>query len=182
MSKKVLIKTLQVIQLIIIVTLVLVVQNNSNQLEKKIENINVNKSLDLASMTAIDWDAKLSEQYISFEEKIGSLTGYAADCPLCSGLLGCSPYLDVRDRTTTFNDETYGTVKIVAASASNLKCGSIISFKSERISNEVTYAIVLDRGVSGNAIDLLMPSQYEATQVIGRSNITYSVLRNGWEK
>ena len=43
-------------------------------------------------------------------------------------------------------------------------------------------AIVLDRGVLGNDIDLLVPNANVATQSIGRSKITYDVLRNGWHR
>ena len=84
------------------------------------------------------------------------------------------------DGTTTYQDADYGIVNIVASSA-NLPCGSIIRFNSERISSTPVYAIVLDRGVLGNAIDLLSESEEYASKYIGRSSITYDVLRSRWE-
>ena len=41
------------------------------------------------------------------------------------------------------------------------------------------YAIVLDRGVRGNALDLLS-SDLDYALTLGRSVITYDVLREGW--
>ena len=40
-------------------------------------------------------------------------------------------------------------------------------------------AIVLDRGVHGNSLDLLTES-LDAARVVGRSSITYDVLREGY--
>ncbi len=77
-------------------------------------------------------------------------------------------------------DKDYGKVYIVASSK-NLPCGSIVSFNSKRISDDKVIAIVLDRGVLGNALDFLTPSEAYAAKYIGRSSITYDVLRSGWE-
>ena len=85
------------------------------------------------------------------------------------------------DWKNTYNDAEYGEVYIVASSK-NLPCGSIISFYSNRISDGRNLAIVLDRGVLGNDIDLLTPSEEYAYNYVGRSSITYDVLRFGWEK
>lgn len=172
---------LNLIKVMIIITFVFIVQFGTNCLESKVENINLNKTLDLSAMTEIDWSSETNKDYVALGTKIGSLTGYAADCPLCSGRLGCSPYLDVRDRTTEYQDSEFGTVRIIAASKNNLQCGSVIKFSSDRISNTPVIAIVLDRGVGGDAIDLLAESQEVARTQIGRSTITYEVLRNGWE-
>ena len=110
----------------------------------------------------------------------GQLTGYGADCPLCNGTLACkSSYNVFQNGVVTYPDPTFGDVRIVASSK-NLACGSIISFNLSTISSSKVYAIVLDRGVLGNDIDLLMTSEKEASQVVGRRNFTYEVLRYGW--
>lgn len=110
----------------------------------------------------------------------GSLTGYAADCPQCNGTLACMPKYNVyKNNVVTYNDKGYGNVRIVASSK-NLPCGSIIRFNSSRISSAPVYAIVLDRGVTGNNIDLLVESEAKAYKNVGRSKITYEVLRSGW--
>ncbi len=169
-----------IIKFSIIIVVVFIVEYGTNCIESKVENVNLNRTLDLSAMTEIDWDSTDYNNYPSLGQRVGSLTGYAADCPLCSGFLGCSPYLDVRDKTTIYSDKEYGNIRIVAASKSNLKCGSIIRFNSDRVSESTVTAIVLDRGVSGNAIDLLTESEEYASQNIGRSTITYEVVRDGW--
>ena len=109
----------------------------------------------------------------------GDLTGYAADCALCNGTLGCKYSYDITDGKDYYDDPVYGRVKIVASST-NLPCGSIVRIYSTRISEEPTIAIVLDRGVRGNALDLLSPTLEYAYGNIGRSTITYDVLRFGY--
>ena len=54
----------------------------------------------------------------------GDLTSYLPTCPLCSGKLACLPRYNVLDGTETYQDISYGEVKIVASSK-NLSCGSI---------------------------------------------------------
>ena len=111
--------------------------------------------------------------------RVGSLTGYAADCPACNGTLACKrDYKVYKNGVISYNDNEYGNVRIVASSK-NLACGSIISFESNVLEG-TTYAIVLDRGVLGNNIDLLVESESYASKYIGRSNINYNVLREGW--
>ena len=69
----------------------------------------------------------------------------------------------------------------IVASSKNLACGSIVRFTSNRVGEGEQFAIVLDRGVGGYALDLLTPSEEYASRNIGRSKITYDVLRSGWE-
>lgn len=108
----------------------------------------------------------------------GYLTGYGADCPLCGGTLAClSSYNVYKNNVVTYNDRTYGNVRIVASSR-NLPCGSIVKINSSRVPGGL--AIVLDRGVLGNNLDLLCPSEEYASQYVGRSYVTYEVLRRGW--
>ena len=162
---------------------------SSSKMETYSTNENVNKSVDLGAMAIYinkEEEAKANEEALqtylwgSLDSYTGDLTGYGADCPACSGHLACTG-LDVSDGTDTYIDNTYGEVNIVASS-SNLPCGSIIRFESSRISDKPIVAIVLDRGVLGNDIDLLTPSEEYAYKYVGRSSITYDVLRFGWEK
>lgn len=107
----------------------------------------------------------------------GSLTGYSADCPACSGKLACaSGYNVYKNDVVTYSDKTYGSVRIVASSK-NLPCGSIVKFS---FNGNETVAIVLDRGVTGNNLDLLVRNEKEAYNSVGRKSITYDVLRRGW--
>ena len=82
--------------------------------------------------------------------------------------------------TTTF-DKDYGEVQIVASSK-NLPCGSIITYEAPYDNGKKVTAIVLDRGVLGNDIDVLVPSEKYARENIGRNKMTYDVLRFGYTR
>jgi 3D (Asp-Asp-Asp) domain-containing protein len=111
-------------------------------------------------------------------ELSGSLTGYAADCPACSGRLACTNYNVYKNGVVTYSDATYGNVRIVASSR-NIPCGSIVAINSS-LTSQPMLAIVLDRGVSGNNLDLLVATEAEAIKNIGRKKVTFSILRSGW--
>lgn len=112
----------------------------------------------------------------------GELTGYAGDCALCSGYLACPPRTNVLKEGILFEDSTYGTVRIVASSK-NYPCGTILKFNVKKISESPIIAIVLDRGVGGNVIDLLTENEDYAIKKIGRvKNLEFEVLREGWKK
>ena len=68
----------------------------------------------------------------------------------------------------------------IVASSKNLPCGSIVKFNLRKLSSSPIYAIVLDRGVGGNNLDLLVENESLAYTQIGRSSITYEVMRRGW--
>ena len=173
----------------ILIVVLLGVKTSSSKMETYSTNENINRSIDLSTMAIYinnEEEAKANEEALqtylwgSLDSYTGDLTGYGANCALCTGRLACTGQ-DVRDGTDTYIDNTYGEVRIVASS-SNLPCGSIIRFESPRISSEPIIAVVLDRGVLGNNIDLLTPSEDYALRYVGRSSITYDVLRMGWEK
>ncbi len=112
----------------------------------------------------------------------GDLTGYAGDCALCTGYLACPPRTNVLKEGIYYKDKTYGTVRIVASSR-NYPCGTIIQFKVKKLSSEPIVAIILDRGVGGNDIDLLTESESYAIKSIGRvRDLEFEVLREGWSR
>ncbi len=173
----------------IIITCIFALSASSSKIEAHTTNKNINKSVDLSTMAIYinkEEEQKANEEALqtylwgSLDSYTGDLTGYGANCALCTGFLACTG-ADVRDGTDTYIDKTYGEVRIVASSK-NLPCGSIIRFESKRISEDPIIAIVLDRGVLGNDIDLLTPSEEYAYNYVGRSSITYDILRFGWEK
>ena len=113
---------------------------------------------------------------------MGELTGYAGDCALCTGYLACPPRTNVLKKGIYYNDKTYGTVRIVASSR-NYPCGTILRFNVKKLSDEPILAIVLDRGVGGNVIDLLTESEDYAIKHVGRvRKLQFEVLRQGWKK
>ncbi len=163
---------------ILFVAIVLIV-GTSNGSEIKVSNNNLNLSLDLNAMANKVEENIKNDIYASKDTYTGYLTGYAADCPLCGGTLACMSSLDVLHGNVNYQDGTYGDVRIVASSK-NLACGTIIKFQANNLSSDPVTAIVLDRGVMGTAIDLLTPTEAYARQSVGRSIITYDVLRKGW--
>lgn len=153
---------------------------NKINVEKDIGTIlndNSNKTLDLTAMAIKIEEIRLKDMYYPLDTYVGYMTGYVADCPLCGGTLGCTGQDVLTDRITTYNDADYGTVKIMASSTS-LACGSIVSFD---YNNEKVTAIILDRGVVGTNLDLLVDDVNKAYQ-IGKRYITYDVLRFGWSR
>lgn len=160
-----------------------IIDGSSRTMETKVINGNLNRTLNLTSMGERVWEDIQSNYFAALDVLSGDLTGYAAHCPLCNGTLACAPRFEVyRNGVTTFMDESYGEVRIVAASSRNLPCGSIVRFETNRVSSGPTIAIVLDRGVPGTDLDILMATEEEARLEIGRSRITYDVLRFGWER
>lgn len=112
----------------------------------------------------------------------GDLTGYSGDCPLCTGYLACPPRTNVVKYGIFYNDKVYGKLRIVASSK-KYPCGTIIRFNVDKLSDEPIIAIILDRGVPGNDIDLLTESGEYATVKVGRvRNQKFEVLRQGWSE
>lgn len=166
-------------QLTLLILLVIFVESSNNIKATKVLNDNYNKSIDLATMAMKLKEDIANDLYSAKDTFTGDLTSYLPTCPLCSGRLACLPKYNVLDGTETYDDLSYGNVKIVASSK-NLPCGSIVRLNKTKLSDEPVLAIVLDRGVLGNDLDLLTSNEAYAYQV-GRSTVTYDVLRNGWQ-
>lgn len=167
------------IKISIIVFVVFIAGSSTTVKLNKVENENVNRNVDLSTMALKVNEMIENDLYSVKDTYTGQLTGYAHDCPLCGGTLACAYKYNVRDRRDYYPDKEYGTVKIVASSK-NLPCGTIIRFNKKNLSPDPIIAIVLDRGVPGNNLDLLSPTEEYASKYIGRSTITYDVLRIGW--
>ena len=140
-------------------------------------NDNSNKVLDLTAMAIKIEEIRLKDLYYPLDTYVGYLTGYVADCPLCGGTLGCTGQNVLTNRITTYNDAQYGTVDIMASSTS-LQCGSIVQYE---LNGEKRTAIILDRGVVGTNLDLLVDNVDKAYN-IGKRYITYDILRFGWSR
>jgi len=123
----------------------------------------------------------------------GKLTGYGPDCP------GCSKVGNVACRTKAgtnhsliydglyYNDDAYGSVRILAADNSAFPCGTIV--KVDNGSLKEFYGIVLDSGSAMRGawkegivwMDLAFSTQAEAlTGGATSSNTTFNVQRWGW--
>lgn len=169
------------LQLSIIVLVVFIANVSTSVEETYVSNDASNRVIDLTTMAMrLEEDIK-NDLYSAKDTFTGDITGYGADCPLCGGTLACKPSYYVKDGTTTYPDSDYGNVRIVASSQ-NLPCGSIVRFQLSKISSEPVVAIVLDRGVLGNDLDLLVESNNLANTLVGRNTSSYDVLRSGWTR
>lgn len=125
------------------------------------------------------------------EEYTGKMTGYGADCKGCSGNLSCRTKSGKVHSLTadgeTYDDDEYGTVRILAAALNKFPCGTVVKVSG---SNLGTFnAIVMDTGSAmRSAFEkgvILMDLAYktetnpEISKATG-SNIKYSVQRWGW--
>ncbi len=173
---KIVTKTIKISLLLVFLFLI---KFNPDLIKSKTENTSINSTVDLNAMAMFIQSVDEKRIFSVINTYDGELTGYVYNCPLCSGKLACNRNLDLSTGLTTFNDEEYGFVRIIAAS-SNLRCGSIIRFNSTRVSDKPTLGIVLDRGMLGTDIDILVESVDIAIKDIGRTKVTYDVLRNGY--
>lgn len=115
---------------------------------------------------------------ISFE---GQMTAYKATCVGCTGKVSCPPRQDVRNDNIYYEDQEYGTIRILAADPA-IPCGTIVQITNVSFSTEPIIGIVLDRGgaIKGNIMDFLV-GENDDMDVVGRQkNVHYEVVRWGW--
>ena len=167
------------IKVFVVFALIAFVNSSTTVFESKVTNTNENKTVNLSTMALKIIENEENNLYSAKDTYTGDLTVYVYNCPLCNGTLACKPSYDIKDGKNTYPDSEYGNVNIVASSK-NLSCGTVIRFDSARISDEPVVAIVLDRGVLGNDLDFLSPNLDYALNAVGRSSVTYDVLRDGW--
>ena len=112
---------------------------------------------------------------------MGTLTAYGPDCPGCTGNSACPPRQNFKNGNIYFDDQVYGTVRVVAADRS-IPCGSIVRISGINIYSEPILAVVMDRGgaVTGNHMDLLFTSQTNLEGFATSHNIKFEIIRYGW--
>ena len=71
-------------------------------------NTNLNKSIDKQIIQDSQNELYKEGIYNPLYTFTGELTGYAGDCPLCSGYLACPPRTNVLEKGIYFDDKTYG--------------------------------------------------------------------------
>ena len=126
-----------------------------------------------------------------YGEYVGKMTGYGADCAGCTGKVACktktgSSWNLIKDGTS-YTDDEYGTVRILAAALSKFPCGTIMKVDSSTMGT--FNAIVLDTGgamrkawSNGTVLmDLAFTSETsEGIHNSTNNNVKYSVQRWGW--
>ena len=171
-------------EIIIVVAVAMIIKKETNTVStlSVAMNDSLDKSLDVEVIQQNQKELFSKGTYNPLYTFTGELTGYAGDCPLCTGYLACPPRTNVLKKGIYYNDSTYGKVRIVASSK-KYPCGTILKFNVKKLSDEPIIAIVLDRGVGGNVIDLLTESEDYARKHVGRvRNLNFEVLREGWKK
>lgn len=124
---------------------------------------------------------------------VGRITGYGPDCEGCSGYgnLSCRTKSGSKHSLLNdgiyYNDEEYGSVRILAASLDGFPCGTIVEVSKD---STKFLGVVLDTGGSmrdawskGEVwMDLAYSSQHEARYngIISGKNINYKIKRWGW--
>ena len=170
------------LEVIIIIPLIFMLTKTSDisTSMSSVYNDNINKGVDKETIQVSQNQLYLDGIYNPKYSFVGDLTGYAGDCALCTGYLACPPRTNVLKEGIYFKDKTYGTLRN-AASSRKYPCGTIIEFDVGKLSDEPIVAIILDRGVGGNDIDLLTENQDIAIKEVGRvRNLEFRVLREGW--
>ena len=112
---------------------------------------------------------------------IGQMTAYQATCRGCTGEVYCPPRQDVRNNNIWFNDNDYGSIRILAADP-NIPCGTVVKITNVSFTDEEIIGIVLDRGglIKGNIMDFLV-GENDDMDVVGRQRgVKYEVMRWGW--
>lgn len=123
----------------------------------------------------------VNTEYQVIDTFIGEMTAYGPDCYGCGGRTA-SGY-DLRNGNISYQDKTFGAVRIVAADT-RFPFGTIIRTSGLKIYDEPFIAIVLDRGgaIKNNKFDLAFDSEKNplVAQIGYSRNIKYEVLRYGY--
>jgi hypothetical protein len=175
-------KVLTYFRVLLLVGIILFLNNNTLTYVtvNKVRNNNLDKMVEREIIDGTQALIVTNKSYNIVSTFTGELSGYAGDCPKCSGVVACAPYPNVLETGVFFNDEEYGNVRIVASS-SKYPCGTVLKFNVDKLSTTPLIAVVLDRGVGGDKIDLLTESENFARIFVGRvKNQTFEVLRLGW--
>lgn len=175
-------KSLIYVRIFILITIILFLNNNTLSYAEihKVFNNNLTKTLEVSIIEDKQNEMYIEELLTPVSEFNGQLTAYTGDCPKCTGRLGCNYKINILESGIYFEDNEYGTVRIVASSK-NYPCGTIIKFNINKLDEEII-AIIMDRGVSGNSIDLLTDNRDYAINNIGRiKNQNFEILRLGWK-
>lgn len=168
---------------IVVCAIFLISKSTNSQVSLSVSlNTNLTKALDSEIIKNKQTEIYEKSLYNPLYTFTGDLTGYAGDCALCTGYLACPPRTNVLEKGIYYEDATYGNLRIVASSR-KYQCGTIIRFKVDKLSSEPIVAIILDRGVGGNDIDLLTEDEGYAIKSVGRvKDLSFEVLRDGWKR
>lgn len=180
-----------------IIFLMFLVATSNNKYSLVVNNINTVKAIESSRIEPLETPLintnnketfvkvfSIQELSLNQNQKVeftGTLTGYGPDCVGCSGMVGCSPYQNVKNGNIYYNDESYGKIRILAADKS-IPCGSIVKISNYDFIEGDFYGIVLDRGsaIVGLTMDLLHNSE-EETVIIGRQyDINFKIERWGY--
>lgn len=175
--------------------------NNSNN---NSNNINNTRNSDSSSLDNSSDDNSIKEEvidvmsYKAIDNYIGTLTGYGPDCKGCKSGKTASGYrvasvvdgvVQKADRIT-YDDDTYGEIRILAAAYDKFPNGTVIRVSSFSYYDKPFLGIVIDTGATmrnawknGNIwIDLMFASENDPEiKAFGiDKDVTFEVLRYGF--
>lgn len=158
-------------------------ENNSNSNSSSSNDTNTSSSE--KSQTKTEVENKTVEKTEKVLETLnGSLAGYGPDCYGCTSFRTASGR-DISDGKIYYEDEEYGTIRIVAGDKS-YPFGTIVKMTNTGYyDNSPIYAIVLDRGGGVGKgkqflFDLLFSTEKEALKMGSKKNVTFEILRLGY--
>ena len=124
---------------------------------------------------------------------VGTVTAYGPDCVGCSGVTASGYRVAeniggvITSTTTTYYDDTFGELRILAAATNKFPFGTVIRISGDRIHGYIN-GIVLDRGGAMNnawsngkvLVDLLFETEKsDEVHEFGRQDVTFEILRYG---
>ena len=101
------------VRMSIVIFMLVIAKSSSDTKMAIVENDNLNKTVNLTTMAMKIIEVEDTIKYTPIATYTGDLTGYAYNCPLCNGTLGCMPKYNIKDGTTTYKDYEYGEDKIL---------------------------------------------------------------------
>ena len=120
----------------------------------------------------------------------GTLTAYGPDCVGCTGIMACptkeGKWINLYDGIY-YEDEQYGTVRMLATDHTLFPCGTIIEITNSKLQKEI--GVVMDTGSQMRKawrqdgvvwIDLAMEKNDSEALKYTNHNTTYQVKRWGW--
>ena len=83
------------VRMSIVIFMLVIAKSSSDTKMAIVENDNLNKTVNLTTMAMKIIEVEDTIKYTPIATYTGDLTGYAYNCPLCNGTLGCMPKYNI---------------------------------------------------------------------------------------
>ena len=92
------------VRMFLLLFVLIIAKSSTDIRDVAVENNNTNKTINLTTMAMKVEENEEIQKYTAINTYTGDLTGYAYNCPLCGGKLGCLPSYNIMDGTTKYTD------------------------------------------------------------------------------